>query len=72
MILLYIVRELSKLFMFLALWGFPILLAKTFGSSSYLWFFALSFIASMCMFAHYETIERIDNFVQTENVENNE
>lgn len=63
MIFIYIIRELSKLCMFIALWGFPILLAKTFNSPAYLWFFALSFIATMSMFAHYETITRIENLI---------
>ncbi len=64
MIFIYIVRELSKLFMFVALWGLPFLLVKIFGSPVYLWFFALSFIATMFMFAHYETIARIENLTK--------
>lgn len=64
MIFIYIVRELSKLFMFIALWGLPFLLAKTFGRPAYLWFFALSFVATMSMFAHYETISRIENLTK--------
>ena len=64
MIFIYIVRELSKLFMFMALWGLPFLLAKTFCSPAYLWFFALSLVATMFMFAHYETIARIENLVE--------
>lgn len=64
MIFIYIVRELSKLCMFIVLWGFPILLAKTFYNPAYLWFFAISFIATMSMFAHYETIARIENFIK--------
>ena len=64
MIFIYIVRELSKLFMFIALWGLPFLLAKTFGSSAYLWFFALSFVATMTIFAHYETIARIEHLME--------
>lgn len=66
MIFIYIVRELSKLFMFIALWGLPFLLAKTFCSPAYLWFFALSFVATMSMFAHYETIARIENLTEEE------
>ena len=64
MIFIYIVRELSKLFMFMALWGLPFLLAKTFDSPAYLWFFVLSFIATMSMFSHYETIARIENLIE--------
>lgn len=64
MIFISIVRELSKLSMFIALWGFPYLLAKTFCSPAYLWFFALSFVATFSMFAHYETISRIENAIK--------
>ena len=64
MVLSHIIRELSKLFMFIALWGLPCLLAKTFNSPAYLWFFVMSFIATMFMFAHYETIARIENLIE--------
>ena len=66
MIFIYIVRELSKLFMFAALWGFPMFLSATFHSPAYLWFFALSFIGTLCMFSHFEVLERIDNIAEEE------
>lgn len=56
-----IIREISKLSMFAMLWGFPMWLASHTGNYYYLWFFALSAIFTMAMFAHYEDLERTDN-----------
>lgn len=60
--MLYIIREISKLCMFTILWAFPLLLARWSGNNNFLWFFALSFLATVGVFSHYEDLERIDGF----------
>lgn len=60
--MIYLIREISKLCMFTILWAFPIVLARMFDSSSYLWFFALSIVSTIGMFSHYEDLEKIDAF----------
>lgn len=58
--LVRIFRELSKLTMFIFIWGFPLYLAKTTGDKAYFWFFILSIVINAFMFLHYEDLERID------------
>lgn len=55
-----VVRELCKLVMFTMFWAFPIVLARMFDNTGYLWFFALSLVGTSAMFNHYEDLERTD------------
>ena len=55
-----IFREISKLVMFTAMWGFPLYLSRVTDSYGYLWFFFLSALFTIGMFSHYEELERID------------
>lgn len=53
-------REISKLAMFIVIWGFPLYVSRTMEDSRYLWLLVLSFILNVGMFSHYEVLERID------------
>lgn len=55
--MIFIVRELSKLCMFVVLWTFPILLAKWSGNNLFLFLFALSIFGTAGVFDHYESLE---------------
>ena len=59
--MIYLIREISKLCMFLIMWGFPLLLTRWTGNSNFLWFFILSLIVTVGVFSHYEDLEKIDN-----------
>ena len=59
-IIVGITREISKLAMFIVIWGFPLYLSRIMGDSHYLWFLALSFVLNVGLFSHYEDLERID------------
>lgn len=69
--MIHIIREISKLCMFTILWAFPVLLSRWNGNSHYLWFFALSVVATVGVFSHYENLEKIDN-LNSDNDEPNE
>lgn len=58
--MIYIVRELSKLCMFVVLWAFPILLTKWSGNNLFLFFFALSIFGTAGVFDHYESLEHTE------------
>lgn len=60
--MIHIIREISKLCMFVVLWGFPLVLSRWNEDNRFLWFFALSFIATVGVFGHYEDLERIDGY----------
>lgn len=61
--MIHFIREISKLCMVSLLWAFPLLLYRwSDGNSNYLWFFALSVLSTMGVFSHYEDLEKIDNF----------
>lgn len=71
--MLYIIREISKLCMFTILWTFPLLLAYWNEDNDFLWFFALSLVATVGMFSHYEDLERFSNYkMKKGNNESNE
>ena len=55
-----LIREISKLAMFVMLWAFPLWLSKDTGNYNYLWFLMLSVTFTMAMFTHYEDLERVD------------
>lgn len=57
-----ITREISKLVMFTIAWAVPILLAKMFGNTHFLWFFFLSAILTSAVFSHFEDLEKIERF----------
>lgn len=56
--MIVIIREIAKLVMFIILWATPIVLVKMLGSSSYLWFFLMSFLGTVALFGHYEDLEK--------------
>lgn len=58
--MLYIIREISKLCMFVMLWGFPLLLVRWSGNYDFLWFFVLSLIVTVGVYSHYEDLEETD------------
>ena len=64
--MLQIIRELSKLCMFIVLWAFPMLLAHWNGNNHFLWFFILSVISTIGVFSHYEDLSRIDKLKDNE------
>ena len=53
-------REISKLVMFIIIWGFPLYISRIMEDSRYLWLLILSFILNIGLFDHYEDLERID------------
>ena len=53
-----VVREISKLVMFVILWGIPVGCAVLFGSAWYLVLFIVSAIGTLMLFGHYEDLER--------------
>lgn len=70
--MIYLIMEISKLYMFTVLWAFPIVLARMFDNSSYLWFFALSVLVTAVMFTHYEDLEKTDKSKIDNDKEDNE
>lgn len=59
-VLIAVSREISKLAMFIIIWGFPLYLSRTMEDNRYLWLLVLSFILNIGMFSHYEDLEKID------------
>lgn len=53
-------REISKLAMFIVIWGFPLYVSRIMDDSRYLWLLVLSLVLNAGMFSHYESLERID------------
>ena len=53
-------REITKLAMFIVIWGFPLYVSRIMEDSRYLWLLILSFILNIGLFDHYEDLERID------------
>lgn len=70
--MLRIIREVSKLCMFIVLWLFPALLSRWNGDNNFLWFYVLSFVVTVGVFGHYENLEEIDNAENEEDDEPNE
>lgn len=59
-----VIREFAKLIMFLALWTFPMYLARVTGHYEYLFFFIVSLLGTLMLFTHYEDLEKIDIYTQ--------
>lgn len=69
----YLIRELSKFLMFAISVIFPIALWSMSGqNNAYLWFYIVSALLVIQMFSHFETLEKIDAFTQTQNTKQNE
>lgn len=66
MIYIKIIREISKLIIFIILWGFPLVLSRWNEDNSFLWFFALTVIVTAGVFSHYETLDKVDNINDTD------
>lgn len=52
-----VIREIMKLVMFTQLWALPLVTAKLFGTTSYLWLFVVSALGTLAVFTHYEDLE---------------
>lgn len=69
----YLIRELSKFLMFAISVIFPIVLWSMSGqNNAYLWFYIVSALLVIQMFSHFETLEKIDAFTQTQNTKQDE
>lgn len=55
-----IIREISKLCMFVVAWALPLLLARWNENNLFLWLFVLSLIITVGIFSHYEILEELD------------
>lgn len=56
-----ITREVIKLIMFTIAWAIPILSAKMFENTHFLWLFILSAIITVAVFSHYEDLEKLEH-----------
>lgn len=54
-------RELTKMVICVALWGFPFWFAYQTRSSGFLWLLVLSLFCMTGVFSHYEDLARIEN-----------
>ncbi len=66
----HLIREISKLCMFIVTWAFPILLSQWNENNKFLWLFVLSVIVTGGVFSHYEELEKTDNLKDESNETN--
>lgn len=59
--LIKIVREVTKMIMFIIFWGLPTLLAHWSADSSFLWFYIGSALGTIILFEHYERVAFIEH-----------
>lgn len=64
-----ITREISKLLMFTIAWAIPILLAKLFINTNFLWLFLLSIILTAAIFSHFEDLAKIEGPIIFDDIE---
>lgn len=57
MVALRIVQELTKMVMFILLWGTPPLMAWVYSCASYLLLYFVSIIGTFILFSHFEKLE---------------
>ena len=55
-------REISKLIIFVVAFAMPVIVARMFDSPGFLWLYGVSAMFVMALHNHYETLERIDIF----------
>lgn len=56
-----VVREICKLIMFTLLWAIPVLAAYWNHNNYFLFLFAVSIIATVGLFSHYEDLSKYEN-----------
>ena len=57
MVVLRIVQELTKMVMFILLWGTPPLMAWVYSCAFYLLLYFVSIIGTFILFSHFEKLE---------------
>lgn len=57
MVVLRIVQELTKMVMFILLWGTPPLMAWVYSCAFYLLLYFVSIIGTFILFSHFENLE---------------
>lgn len=62
----YLIREISKLIMFIVTWTLPVLLSRWNENNHFLWLFILSLVVTVGIFQHYEELEKVSNFESVE------
>ena len=55
-------REISKLIIFVVAFAMPVIVARMFDSPGFLWLYGVSAMFVLALHNHYETLERIDIF----------
>ena len=62
-------REISKLIIFVVAFAMPVTVARMFDSPGFLWLYGVSAMFVLALHNHYETLERIDIFRDNDNDE---
>lgn len=56
-----VIREVSKIVMFVVIWCIPVLIYRWTEKSGFLWLFIVSILVTVGIFSHFEDLEKIDH-----------